>query len=81
MISPVLLPLIILISVPPLTFPNFVSGFETDARDGQKRLRAVERLDLALLVDTQYDRSLGRIEVKPDDITHPFRQTADRSRA
>src|ERR1700731_362206 len=37
---------------------------------GQKRLCAVERLDLALLVDTQYDRSLGRIEVKPDDITH-----------
>src|ERR1700730_4820928 len=39
---------------------------------GQKRLCAVERLDLALLVDTQYDRSLGRIEVKPDDITHLF---------
>jgi hypothetical protein len=39
---------------------------------GQKRLCAVERLDLALLVETQHDRSFGRIEVKPDDITHLF---------
>jgi hypothetical protein len=39
---------------------------------GQKRLCAIERLDLALLVETQHDRSFGRIEVKPDDITHLF---------
>ena len=30
MISPVLLPLVFLISVPPLTSPNFVNGLETD---------------------------------------------------
>jgi len=36
----------------------------------QQRLTAIERLDLALLVDTQHQRAVGRIEVKPDDIAH-----------
>src|SRR3984893_4426054 len=66
----------------PITFPTATSRaaksevmgmpLHLPRTHGQKRLCAVERLDLALLVDTQYDRSLGRIEVKPDDITHLF---------
>ena len=34
----------------------------------QARLGAVERLDLALLVDAQHQRLLGRVEVQPDDV-------------
>src|SRR5262249_60105574 len=34
----------------------------------QARLRAVERLDLALLVDAEHHRALWRIEVKPDNV-------------
>ena len=36
----------------------------------QNRRRAVERLDLRLLVDAQDDRGLGRIEIEPDDVAH-----------
>ena len=36
----------------------------------QHRRRAVERLDLRLLVDAEHDRRLGRIEVEPDDVAH-----------
>ena len=36
----------------------------------QHRRRAVERLDLRLLIDAQHDRGLGRIEVQPDDVAH-----------
>jgi len=36
----------------------------------QHRCRAVERLDLGLLVDAEHDRSLGRIEIEPDDVAH-----------
>src|SRR5262245_14732086 len=36
----------------------------------QQRLRAVERLDLALLVYAQHERALRRIEVEPDDIAY-----------
>jgi hypothetical protein len=36
----------------------------------QQRLTAIERLALALLVDTQHQRAVGRIEVEPDDIAH-----------
>ena len=35
---------------------------------GQHRLRAVERLDLALLVDAKHERALGRVEVEADNI-------------
>ena len=34
----------------------------------QPRLGAVERLDLALLVDRQHDGVRGRIDVEPDDV-------------
>ena len=34
----------------------------------QARLRAVERLDLAFLVDRNHDRMLGRIHVEADDV-------------
>jgi len=36
----------------------------------QHRRRTVERLDLRLLIDAQHHRSLGRIEVQADDVTH-----------
>jgi hypothetical protein len=36
----------------------------------QQRLRPVERLDLALLVDAQHYGAIRRIEVEPDDIAH-----------
>ena len=32
------------------------------------RLRALQRLDRRLLVDTEHNRVLGRVEVEPDDI-------------
>jgi hypothetical protein len=37
-------------------------------QQGQDRRRAVERLDLRLLVDAEHDRGLGRVEVEPDDV-------------
>ena len=37
---------------------------------GQQRLSAVERLDLALLVDTEHQRALGRVEVEAYDVAH-----------
>ena len=37
---------------------------------GQARLGAVERLDLALLVDAQYQGSVWRVHVEPDDVGH-----------
>ena len=35
---------------------------------GQHRLRAIERLDLALLVDAEYERALGRVEIEAYDV-------------
>jgi hypothetical protein len=32
----------------------------------QDRRRAVERLDLRLLIDTEHDRRIGRVEIQPD---------------
>ena len=37
---------------------------------GQHRLRAVERLDLALLVDAEYERALGRVEIEAYDVPY-----------
>jgi hypothetical protein len=37
---------------------------------GQHRLAAIEGLDLALFVDAEHDRMLGRRHVKSDDIPH-----------
>jgi hypothetical protein len=34
----------------------------------QVRLGAVERLDLALLVDAEHDGVRGRIDIEPDDV-------------
>jgi hypothetical protein len=35
----------------------------------QHRRRTVERLDLRLLVHTEHDRRLGRVEIEPDDVS------------
>ena len=43
-------------------------GAKTPSLHGQARLGAVERLNLAFLVDGQDDGVGGRIDVKPDDI-------------
>ena len=43
----------------------------------QPRLGAVERLDLALLIDGQNDRMGGRIDIKPDNVA----QLVDQPRA
>ena len=36
----------------------------------KQRLGAIERLDLALLVDAQHHGMLGRAQVEPDDVAH-----------
>src|ERR671915_439297 len=36
----------------------------------QDRRRAIERLDLRLLVDAHDDRGVGRVEIEPDDVAH-----------
>lgn len=36
----------------------------------EDRLRAIEGLDLTLLVDAQHDRVIRRVEIEPDDIAH-----------
>jgi len=36
----------------------------------QQRLRAIQRLDLAFLVDTQHQSTLGRIEVEADNVSY-----------
>src|SRR6202521_5481920 len=38
----------------------------------QARLRAIERLNLAFLVDAEHNRLVGRVEVEPDDVDHFF---------
>ncbi len=35
---------------------------------GQHRLTAIQRLNLALLIDAKHDGALGRRDVRPDDI-------------
>jgi hypothetical protein len=42
----------------------------TPGHERQHRRRAVERLDLRLLVDAHDDGGLGRVEVEPDDVAH-----------
>ena len=37
---------------------------------GQHQLGAVERLNLALFVDTQHERALVRVEVEANDVAH-----------
>ena len=38
--------------------------------DRQRRLGAVQRLDLGLLIDAQHQRAFRRVEVEPDDVDH-----------
>ena len=40
----------------------------TPGMSGNTGARAVERLDLGLLIDAQHHGGLGRIQVEPDDI-------------
>ena len=42
--------------------------------DRQRRLGAIERLDLRLLVDAEHQRALRRIEIQADDVDHLFDQ-------
>jgi hypothetical protein len=37
-------------------------------RHPERRLRARQGLDLALLIDREHDRALGRVQVEPDDV-------------
>ena len=46
-------------------------GGDTPLLQGQARLGAVERLDLAILVDREHDGMLGRIDIKPDHVMQP----------
>ena len=39
-------------------------------RERQNRLRAIQRLDLALFVYAQHDRAIGRIQVQAHDVPH-----------
>jgi hypothetical protein len=41
---------------------------------GQSRLGAIEGLDLALLIDAQHQRLVGRVEIEPDDVLNFFRE-------
>ena len=52
--------------------PEVVMGdpFDIAQAHGQHRLRALERLDLALLVDAQHHRMLRWIEVQPGDVAY-----------
>ena len=36
----------------------------------QQRLRAIERLDLTLLIDAQHDGAVGRVQIETDDVAH-----------
>jgi hypothetical protein len=38
--------------------------------DRQAGLRAIERLDLALLIDQEYQRLVRRVEVEADDVLY-----------
>ena len=38
--------------------------------DRQRRLGAIQRLDLCLLVDAEHDRALRRVQIQADDIDH-----------
>src|ERR1700688_4692438 len=38
----------------------------------QAWVRAIERLNLASLVDAEHNRLVGRVEVEPDDVDHFF---------
>jgi hypothetical protein len=45
-------------------------AFDIAQTEREERLGAVEGLDLALLIDGQDDRVIGRVEVEPDDVAN-----------
>jgi hypothetical protein len=42
--------------------------------DGQSRLSPIQRLNLALFIDAEHDRLLGRIQIKPHHVCHLFQK-------
>jgi len=54
------------------TMTNVVvrDAFYVSQAHRQHRLRALQSLNLALLIDTQYQRVIRRIQIKPDYIAH-----------
>src|SRR5215472_2987152 len=44
--------------------------FHLTGAHGQRRLRAIQGLDLRFLVHTQHQRFIGRIKIEPDNVTH-----------
>ena len=50
------------------------------SRQRQSQLGAVEYLNLALVIDTEYESLVGWIEIGPDDIVKPCPQKEDRSK-
>src|ERR1700674_3115681 len=52
--------------------PDVIVGpsFDLTGPQREERLGAVERLDLAPLVDTKHQRLLRRVQVEPDDVSH-----------
>src|SRR4051812_37229373 len=44
--------------------------FDLPRTHRQQRLRAIEGLDLALLVDADHQRLVRRIEIEPDNVAH-----------
>ena len=45
-------------------------AFDLPGPHRQERLRAIQRLDLRLLVDGQHQGAVRRIEIEPDDVAH-----------
>ena len=60
-----------------------IVGHRTGATilERQTRLRAVERLDLALLVDREHEGVVRRVEIEPDDVLDLLGEIGGRWRA
>ena len=52
--------------------PDVAVGHALDVPQAHRktRLRSIESLDLALLVDAEDHRVIGRIEIEPDDVSN-----------
>ena len=44
----------------------------------QDRRGSIQRLDLALLINTEHDRTLGRVQVQADNVTDLFDDSGSR---
>jgi len=53
-----------------VTFVVMCPAFDLPRPHRQNGLRAVERLDLRLLIDAEHDSAGGRIEIQPHDVAH-----------